>query len=420
MRAETPTQAVIYYRVSTTAQIKKGDGLGSQETRCREYAGHKDYKVVQVFRDEGVSGGMIDRPGMQAMLSFLKKHRRAREHAVIIDDISRLARGLEAHIQLRTAISEAGGRLESPSIEFGEDSDSQLIENLLASVSQHQRQKNAEQVTNRMRARMLNGYWVLSRPTGYRYERVTGHGKILVRAEPMASLIAKAFESLASGRFESPTEVKRFFGASPGFPKDDKGRVHLQRVIDILRRVIYAGYIEAQNWNIALRPGKHPPLISFETWQKVQDRLNGKARVPFRKNLGEDFPLRGFIRCDSCGHPMTSCWSKGRGMLYPYYFCDQKSCPDHRKSIRREKLEEEFVALLRSAQPSPSIFYVALNAMRELWEDRSANLQERQAAMKSELVLLERKSGQLMERIISAESPALISVYEGQIVKLEE
>lgn len=29
------TKAVIYSRVSSAAQMRKGDGLGSQETRCR-------------------------------------------------------------------------------------------------------------------------------------------------------------------------------------------------------------------------------------------------------------------------------------------------------------------------------------------------------------------------------------------------
>jgi len=57
--------------------------------------------------------------------------------------------------------------LESPSIEFGEDSDSILVEHLLASVSQHQRQKNGEQTRNRMRARLQGGYWVLNAPMGY-------------------------------------------------------------------------------------------------------------------------------------------------------------------------------------------------------------------------------------------------------------
>jgi DNA invertase Pin-like site-specific DNA recombinase len=73
------------------------------------------------------------------MLSFLKSKRV--QHIVIIDDISRLARGIEAHFTLRAAIKNAGGILQSPSIEFGDDSDSSLMENVLASVSQHQRQR---------------------------------------------------------------------------------------------------------------------------------------------------------------------------------------------------------------------------------------------------------------------------------------
>ncbi|MEM1079663.1 MAG: hypothetical protein AAGI09_14175 [Pseudomonadota bacterium] len=67
---------------------------------------------------------------------------------------------------MRTSLADAGGRLESPSIEFGEDSDSVLVENLLASVAQHQREKNGEQTKNRMRGRLMNGYWVFSAPIG--------------------------------------------------------------------------------------------------------------------------------------------------------------------------------------------------------------------------------------------------------------
>ncbi|MEO1407250.1 MAG: recombinase family protein, partial [Pseudomonadota bacterium] len=131
--------AVIYCRVSSAKQTTRGDGLGSQETRCREFARYRGYQVVQVLNDD-MSGSLTKRPGMDAMLRFLRRHKRL-QHIVIINDISRLARGLKAHMQLRADLAEAGGILESPSIEFGEDSDSILVENLLASVSQHQRQK---------------------------------------------------------------------------------------------------------------------------------------------------------------------------------------------------------------------------------------------------------------------------------------
>lgn len=136
--------AVTYGRVSTVAQIQKGHGLVSQETRCKEFARVKGYKVERSFSDEAVSGSRIDRPGMKAMLAYLESNRRRANYIVIIDDISRLARGIQAHLELRSAIASVGARLESPSVEFGEDSDSILVENLLASVSQHQRQKGAE------------------------------------------------------------------------------------------------------------------------------------------------------------------------------------------------------------------------------------------------------------------------------------
>lgn len=103
----------------------------------------------------------------------------------------------------------AGGELESPSIEFCDDSDSRLIEHLLASVSQHQREKNKEQTRNRMRARAMNGFWVFHAPPGYRYRQAEGGGKILVRDEPSASRIKEALEGFASGRFQTQAEVIR-------------------------------------------------------------------------------------------------------------------------------------------------------------------------------------------------------------------
>jgi len=181
------TIAVIYTRVSSAAQLKKGDGLASQETRCREFAAYKGYTVVEVFEDKGVCGGLVDRPGIKAMMGWLRKHRNDAP-VVIIDDISRLARDLDAHLKLRAAIGSVGAQLESPSIEFGDDSDSQLIENMLASVSQHHRQKNAEQTRHRMHARMKSGYFCFFVPKGYKYVKGQGGGKVLARDEPTASL----------------------------------------------------------------------------------------------------------------------------------------------------------------------------------------------------------------------------------------
>ena len=94
-----PDKAIIYCRVSSTRQKTDGNGLSTQATRCREYADYKGYQVVAVYEDDA-SGGLVERKGMMSMLTYLKKETKE-IHAVIIDDISRLARGLEAHLALR-------------------------------------------------------------------------------------------------------------------------------------------------------------------------------------------------------------------------------------------------------------------------------------------------------------------------------
>lgn len=411
-------KAVVYCRVSGAKQVREGDGLGSQETRCREYASYKDYDVIEVFRDD-ISGGSAARPGMIAMLNFLKKQRSSGPCVVIIDDISRLARGLEAHLQLRTAIGNAGGKLESPSIEFGEDSDSILVENLLASVSQHQRQKNGEQTKNRMRSRAMGGYWVFQAPIGYRYERVSGHGKLLVRHEPFASIVAEIYEGYASGRFELLSEVKRFLEAQPLWPKDRRGEVHVERVVEIFARPVYAGYISHADWGLNLVPAKHEPLISLATWQAVQEKRYGKPKVPAKTNLHEDFPLRGFVTCGCCEHPMTACWSKGRSAKYPYYLCDTKGCTEYRKSIRKEKIEGEFETLLLDLKPTEGLFHLAFEMFRDLWDAKVASAKSDGVSLEKEIALIERKVEQLLDRIVDANSDSVVSAYEKRIKDLE-
>src|SRR6218665_29394 len=89
------TKALIYCRVSSSKQVSHGDGLRSQETRCREYAGHRGYEVVEAFHDT-ITGGESVRAGVKALLKFLKAHRRE-NYIVIIDHIDRFARDIRGH-----------------------------------------------------------------------------------------------------------------------------------------------------------------------------------------------------------------------------------------------------------------------------------------------------------------------------------
>ena len=195
------------------------------------------------------------------------------------------------------------------------------------------------------------------------------HGKLLVRDEPIASILAEALEGFANGHFSSQVEVKRFLESKPEFPKSGKsGYVHPSKVKDILQRCVYAGVVEAPDWGVSMRKGHHEPLISFGTYERIQSVLNGKVYAPARKDISEDFPLRGFVLCDDCGEPMTSCWSKGRNKHYPYYLCDTPKCASKRKSVPRAQIEEGAEALLRSLQPAKQLFALARVMFADAWD----------------------------------------------------
>ena len=418
--ASKPNQkAVAYVRVSSAAQVKKGQGAESQAARCGEFARIKGYELVHIFEDKAVSGSIVDRPGINALLDYVRKHRKETVR-VIIDDISRLARGLDAHLKLRTAISQAGGVLESPSIEFGEDSDSQLIEHLLASVSQHARVKNAEQTRNRMEARIRSGYWPFHACIGFKFQKMEGHGNVLIRDEPIASIIQEGLEGFASGRFQTQAEVKRFFESFPAFPRDGRGLVRGQLVKDILTRVLYAGMVERSEWGVSLRQGKHEGLISFEMFEQIQERLQGKAYAPARADINHDFPLRGAVACACCGHVMTSCWSKSKtGKRHPYYMCFQKGCPDYRKSIRRDEMEGAFEAMLRQLTPGPVLIKLVSAMFKDAWDRQATQAKAGLKAVKTKISGLDKDIAALLDRIVSAQNERVIGAYESRIDALE-
>lgn len=402
--------------------MEEGHGLESQAMRCREYAERKGYEVVETFFDKAISGSLSERPGVMAMLSYLKHHSASGEIVVIIDDISRLARDTRVHTDLRLAISLAGGKLESPSITFGEDSDSIFVENVLASASQHQRQKNGEQTKNRMRARAMNGYWVFHAPTGYAYKKVSGHGKLLVRDEPLATIVQEALEGFASGRFETQGAVKRFLESQPEYPcKTKDGHVRYEEVLRLLSRPHYAGYIEVPHWGVSLRKGHHEGLIDLQTFERIQSRIKGGVRAFTNTDIGEDFPLRGFTSCASCGGPLTAGWSTGKsGKKHAYYHCFTKGCACRGKSIKRDVIEGQFGEVLQSLRPAAQTASLFKELFFKAWDERGSRAEDIAKALRDDLRKTEQQIEQLLDRIVESSTASVIAAYERRIAQLEK
>ena len=81
-----------YIRVSGKSQIN-GDGFARQEKAIYDYALTNGFKVIQIYKEAGVSGTIKNRPALTDMMISLIQNGRG-IHTVIIERIDRLARDL--------------------------------------------------------------------------------------------------------------------------------------------------------------------------------------------------------------------------------------------------------------------------------------------------------------------------------------
>ena len=411
-----PKLAVIYARVSTHKQSKEANGLTSQIHNCQEFANRSGLQVVATFSDD-ISGKEIDRPGMTDMLNFLRAAPNG-SCAVLVDDISRFSRNLFGHLLLRQKVEEVGGVLMSPSGQFGNDPHTKLSENMQAMVAEHMRESNAIQTRNRQRAHVLQGHWLWGLPPGYKHAGEK-NSKYIARDEPAASIMQQVLHDYAAGTLETQEEVRRVLNDNPRFPKGKSGVIFKQRIRTYLENPLYAGYLHLPDWGIPLTKAQHEPLISLETWQRIQDRLAGRAKVPIRKDTNENFPLRGFVHC-TCGSPYRASFSRGRSKVYPYYVCQTKNCEHYGKSIKREEIENAFESLLKKIAPSRPVLKITRKIFEKLWARRAMEFEERRKALKSNLSQINRELDALVERVLNASQQTLIDAYERKIADLEQ
>ena len=130
------------------------------------------------------------------------------------------------------------------------------------------------------------------------------------------------------------------------------------------------------------------------------------ARVPKRKDIHHDFPLRGGVSCCGCDAPLTGGWSSGKYKRYAYYFCRTKTCADYGKSIPRAKLEEDFVNILTRLRPTRRLIQIASAMFKDEWNRQAAQVAMINESLKEEIRAAERKIEKLAETVVEASNPA--------------
>jgi DNA invertase Pin-like site-specific DNA recombinase len=133
-------KAFAYIRVSGNGQVNKG-GFDRQEKAISKYARDHGIEVVSIFREEGVSGTLEDRPALARMLVSLEQNGYG-IRTVLIERLDRLARDLmvqEAIIRdLKSKRFDLISTTEGPDL-LAADPTRELIRQVFGAVAQYEK-----------------------------------------------------------------------------------------------------------------------------------------------------------------------------------------------------------------------------------------------------------------------------------------
>jgi DNA invertase Pin-like site-specific DNA recombinase len=159
-------RAIGYCRVSTDQQCERGVSLAAQAQKVRAMALVHGAELVAVIQEGGESAKTLDRPGMQRVLAMVD---RRQVQAVIVAKLDRLTRSVRDLCELLELLERRGVALISvaESLDTGSAS-GRLVINIMAAVSQWEREAIGERTRDALRHKRSQGERVGNIAFGYR------------------------------------------------------------------------------------------------------------------------------------------------------------------------------------------------------------------------------------------------------------
>jgi len=115
---------------------------------------------------------------------------------------------------------------------------------------------------------------------------------------------------IAKDRWGLRTRKRKRIGGSP---------LTLSAIYCILTNPFYAGILLSEGRSF---PGKHPPVVKIDEFERVQELLGRPGRPRPKKH---QFAFTGMIRCGECGFSVTAEHQRNRhGSPYTYYHCTKR------------------------------------------------------------------------------------------------
>src|SRR6266850_2286475 len=153
------TRTVVYCRVSTDKQADRGVSLDAQQAKAKAYAELYDLDIVEVVIDAGASAKTLDRPGLKRALDLLKAGRADALLVVKLDRLTRSVADLGKLVERYFAPGKAALLSVSEQIDT-RSAAGRLVLNVLASVSQWEREAIGERTSAALKHKASQGEYI--------------------------------------------------------------------------------------------------------------------------------------------------------------------------------------------------------------------------------------------------------------------
>jgi site-specific DNA recombinase len=352
-------RCAIYTRVSTDHGLEQEfNSLDAQREAAEAYIksqAHEGWQCLPAqYNDGGFSGGSVERPALQRLLSDIQA---GHIDIVVVYKVDRLTRSLADFAKLVELFDRHGVSFVSVTQAFNTtNSMGRLTLNVLLSFAQFEREVTGERIRDKIAASKKKGLWMGGVvPLGYRV-----HERTLVPHEEHADLVRMLYASYtACGsvhelKKQLDTKGVRLPTRTDGKGKQTGGGLFSQgHLYKILSNPVYLGEIAHKGQRY---PGQHAALIDSSLWEAVQHKLAEKAQTFRNRRTSSDAILMGRL-FDDRGNAMSPSYSQKGSIRYRYYTSQallqgRKGEAGSQPRVPAAELEQMILECLRAIPPS--------------------------------------------------------------------
>ncbi len=346
--------AAVWTRVSSEEQEKTNCSLNTQREACEEYARKHGIRIKSYFGGTHESAKSEGSKHKQMVREVLRDKE---INVILVRTFDRFGRAGAETILVKEELKRHGVYVISATEPCEPDSQMGIVmQNFMDLFSQMENNIRRDKTFSGTVASLNRGEWCLHVPLGYtRLGKTAGHHNIVVNE--IGKKLRNAWIWRASGDREVDILVKL---KSLGI---DMNKQHLSK---ILMNPFYTGWIVHELVEGRRIRGNHEVLIDEDTF----NRANGFSRAGYEhKDVTDEYPLKRFVRCSTCGGFLTGYEVRARHRFY--YKCNTKGCC---ANYSVEYLHRKFIELLEQysipEELLPMVSEKMMNIMIHINQDR--------------------------------------------------